>query len=194
MRLPYTIVIHAIVAFGICLNGIYHETDDDISFVRIEFPEKGIWKASARLDGEAIFLSLAEGWPNEAEYSRLKELYWDFSKTGSELRLLFLEAIAGHIIFKADGRVLPCEYNYSIDPEFDYDASQGQSFWGLVEYTGKLPESAESFIAEIPPAYFPLQYEIQIRGRDELLKEFFRPRTGRAPRPYLIMDESFARE
>jgi len=191
MRLRHTIVLHAIVALGIGLNGFCHETDDDISFVKIEFPGNGVWKASARLDGEAIFLSLAEGWPNEAEYSRLKDLYWDFSKTGSELRLIFLEAIAGHIVFKAGSRELPYEYNCSIDPEFDYEASLGQSFWGLVEYTGTLPENAESFVTEIPPSYFPLQYEIQLPGRDDSLKEFFRPRKGRAPRPFRFMDESF---
>lgn len=194
MKLQYAIIIHTILAFGLCSNCLSHETDDDISFVRITFPEKGTWKASARLDGEAIFLSLAEGWPNEAEYSRLKDLYWDFSKTGSELRLTFLKAVAEHIIFKADGQVLDCEYKYSLDPEFDYEASRGQSFWGLVEYTGKLPENAESFIAEIPPAYYPLQYEVEIKESDLLLKELFRPRKGRAPRPFHFKDNTFSRE
>lgn len=193
MRQWHTSVLKLALICGLCLKGFCHETDDDISFVRIEFPEKGMWKASARLDGEAIFLSLAKGWPNETEYSRLEKLYWDFSKTGSELRLIFLEAIAAHIVFKADGEVLPYTYKCSIDPDFDYEASRGQSFWGLVEYTGQLPKGAEIFVTEIPPSYYPLQYEIRLPGRDELLKEFFRPREGRAPRPFRFMDESFLR-
>lgn len=193
MRLRYTLIVHAIFAIGLGLSGFCHETDDDISFLRIEFPEQGIWKASAQLDGEAIFLSLAEGWPDAATYARLQALYWDFSKTGAELRLPFLEAIAPHITFKADGQVLAYAYKCSLDPEFDYEASLGQSFRGLVEYSGKLPAGVESFIAEIPPSYNPLQYAIQVPGRDQTLTQLFRPRTGHAPRPFLFKAGNFSK-
>lgn len=187
-----SIIMYALLLHGLCQMALCHETDDDISFLRIEFPSPGTWKATARLDGEAIFLSLAEGWPNEAEYARLQALYWDFSKPGAELRLIFLAALARHISFQADGRVLAHTYTCSMDPAFDYAASQGQSLWGLVEYSGKLPEKTESFVAQIPASYYPLQYEIHLSEQNESLKELFRPRTGREPRPFLLRQARFA--
>ncbi len=192
MMAHHRIILYVLLLHGLCQPALGHETDDDISFLRIEFPSPGIWKATARLDGEAIFLSLAEGWPNEVEYARLKALYWDFSKTGAELRLIFLEALARQITFQADGRVLARTYTCSKDPAFDYAASLGQSFWGLVEYRGELPEKTESFVAQIPASYYPLQYEIRLSEQDETLKELFRPRSGREPRPFLLRQARFA--
>jgi len=182
----------SIFAFAGLLVCSGHEGDGDISYILVEFPEEGLWQVSARLDGEAIFLSFAEGWPNAQAYADLSELYWDFKRSGGEIRDQFLEAALAHIRVEIDGVEQAFEAKFLRDPTFDYRSSKGNSMWGMVAFTGVLPDDPERFQVLFPESYHPLQYEIQVPASDTSVKELLRPRTGQVPRAFLFESGTFA--
>jgi len=177
----------------VALSSFGHEADGDISYILVEFPEEGVWQLSARLDAEALFLSFAEGWPTESTYAELAALYWNFENSGSEIRERFLVEAAKHIRVEIDGAPRSLEHpKISLDPAFSYESSQGEAMWGLVEFSGPLPQSADRFQVYFPESYYPLQYEVRMSGPDDSSKEFFRPRSGQLPRPFLFDSGAFA--
>ena len=148
--------------FGMILGDVWaHPADEQVTIVDVFFEADGSWRAEIYLDVESILMRLNEGDIDEFEYEALMEMYRDETISVDVLRPRYQKFVMGRSGFLFDDDLFETEMTFGKDPEFDYESSLGESFWGRIMVAGgELPEGSKSFRFLYPKIFHPVVVNI----------------------------------
>lgn len=158
--------------------------------VEVKFQQDGSWQGEVFFDSESLFMNLPEHFlpPEEAKY--LTQIYQDETIDINRARRIFQESFFARMAFLFDEGPGDYKTEYGLDPQFDYDPSLQESFWGRVLVKGQVPKDAKTFRFQCPPEFYPLTINITHPRSSTLFSDVLTPGMTRTPHTFTLAPEA----